>query len=123
MKEREFGWSWMEDEYVPGKPRTEHEFKESFRRAAVAQKPWTEAEFYREWAREQKKNVRISFRISSTDVMKLKALARIRGTKFRTYVTEVLKREISSEEERLANLKIKRQARGILAEEDAEPEG
>ena len=121
MREREFGWSWMEDEYIPGKPRTEHEFKESFRRAAVARRPWTEAEFYREWTQQQKKNVRISFRISSTDVMKLKALARMRGTKFRTYVTDVLKREISSEEERLATLKIKRQARSIL-EADGESE-
>jgi len=42
----------------------------------------------------------------------------MRATKFRTYVVEILKREISSEEERLASLKIKRQARATLAEED-----
>lgn len=118
MTEREFGWDWMEDEYRPGKPRTDAEFKEALRRAAFGRRPRTEMDLYREWAKEQRKDVRISVRISSTDVMKLKALARMRATKFRTYVVEILKREISSEEERLASLKIKRQARATLAEED-----
>jgi hypothetical protein len=117
MKYREFGWNWMEDEYVPGQPRTEQEFKESFRRAAMGRRPWTESDLYREWSQEQRKDVRLSFRISGADVMKLKALARIRGSKFRTYVVEILKREIASEEERLASVKIKRQARGLLDEE------
>lgn len=117
MRERHFGWNWMEDEFVPGRSRTEQEFKDSHRRAAAACRPWTESDLYREWFREQRKDVRISLRISSTDVMKLKALARLRGSKFRTYVTEILKREIGTEEERLANLKVKRQARGMLDEE------
>jgi hypothetical protein len=107
----------MENEYIPGQPRTEQEFKESYRRAAIGRRPWTEADLYREWAREQRKDVRISLRISGTDVMKLKALARMRATKFRTYMVEILKREIGSEEERLAAVKLKRQARGQLDEE------
>ena len=118
MTQREFGWNWMEDEYVPGKPRTDAEFKETLRRAAFARRPWTEADLYREWFREQRKDMRISLRISSTDVMKLKALARMRATKFRTYVIEILKREIGSEEERLANEKIRRQARATLEGEE-----
>jgi predicted DNA binding CopG/RHH family protein len=118
--EREFGWNWMEDEYYPGKPRTDQEFKDSMRRAALARRPWTESELYRDWARAQRKDIRISLRISRTDVMKLKALARMQGTKFRTHVVEVLKREIRSEEERLASLKIQRQARGLLEEEGVE---
>jgi len=118
VRQREFGWNWMEDEYRPGKPRTEKEFKDSFVRAARVGRPWTESELYREWAQEQRKDIRISLRISSTDVMKLKALARLRGTKFRTYMVEVLKREIGSEEERLAAVKIERQARGALGGEE-----
>lgn len=117
MKDREFGWSWMENEYVPGQPRTEQEFKESLRRAALGRRPWTESDLYREWSQEQRKDTRISLRISNIDVMKLKALARMRGSKFRTYVVEVLKREIGSEEERLASVKVERQARGLLEEE------
>ena len=79
MTPREFGWNWMEDEYVPGKPRTDAEFKETLRRAAFGRRPWSEADLYREWFREQRKDVRISLRISSTDVMKLKALAQARA--------------------------------------------
>jgi hypothetical protein len=44
-------------------------------------------------------------------MMKLKALARLKGKKCRTYIVETLKREIRMEEERLASAKLKRNRR------------
>jgi predicted DNA binding CopG/RHH family protein len=111
MKSYEWDWYWMEDEYRPGRPRTEREFKESIRKAAVAGKSWPEITRYLEWAETQRKDTRITLRISSTDVMKLKALARMKSAKMMTYTVDILKRHILTEEERLATAKIKRLAR------------
>jgi predicted DNA binding CopG/RHH family protein len=101
----------MEDVYRPGQPRSEEEFKESWRNAACKGQRWTEMEFYTEWARQQRKDTVVSMRMSNLDVMKLKALARMKGRKFRTYMTDILRAEIRAEEERLATEKTERQYR------------
>ena len=44
----------------------------------------------------------IVMRISGTDLMKLKALARMQDKKYQTYIGEILKREIHAQEDRLA---------------------
>lgn len=82
------------DEY-----RTEEEFKEAFRTGAL---PWTEIQRYFEWRKAELKDCQIALRISGTDLMKLKALARMQGKKYQTYLGEILKREIHSQEDRLA---------------------
>lgn len=56
-----------------------------------------------EWRRSEVKDCMIAFRISGTDLMKLKALARMQGKKYQTYLGEILKREIHAQEDRLAN--------------------
>jgi hypothetical protein len=43
--------------------------------------------------------------------MKLKALARMKGRKFRTYMVDILRGEIRAEEERLAGEKAEREYR------------
>ncbi|GEM_PF-4231981 len=79
--------------------RTEEEFKEAFRNGRLG---WSEIHRYYDWRDAEKKDGRASFRISSVDLMKLKALARIQGKKFHAYVGEILKREIHFQEDRLA---------------------
>jgi predicted DNA binding CopG/RHH family protein len=80
--------------------RTEEEFKEAFRSGAL---PWSEMHRYYEWRRGELKDTKVTLRISRTDVMKLKALARIQGKKYQTYLGEILKREIHLQEDRLAD--------------------
>ena len=111
MRTWEYNADWMEDEYRPGQPRSDKEFKAAIKNAAWYGRSEPEIRRYMVWAREQRKDMRISFRISSIDVMKLKALARMKGAKMRTYTVDILKRHIRSEEERLANGKIRRLAR------------
>ena len=65
--------------------------------------PWTEIERYIEWRKAEIKDTRINLRISATDRMKLKALARMQGKKYQTYMGEILKREIHAQEDRLAD--------------------
>jgi predicted DNA binding CopG/RHH family protein len=79
--------------------RTEEEFKEALKTGAL---PWTEIERYIEWRKAEIKDTRINLRISATDRMKLKALARMQGKKYQTYMGEILKREIHAQEDRLA---------------------
>ena len=79
--------------------RTEEEFKEALRTGAM---PWTEIQRYIEWRKAELKDFQIALRISGTDVMKLKALARMQGKKYQTYICEILKREIHLQEDRLA---------------------
>ena len=83
------------------KYRTEEEFKEALRNGAL---PWTEIQRYFEWRKSEVKDCRIEIRISSMDLMKMKALARMQGKKYQTYMTEVLKREIHAQEDRMANV-------------------
>lgn len=80
--------------------RTEEEFKEALRTGAM---PWTEIERYYEWRKAEIKDCQVALRISGTDLMKLKALARMQGKKYQTYMGEILKREIHAQEDRLAN--------------------
>jgi predicted DNA binding CopG/RHH family protein len=117
MEPESYHWYWMEDIYRPGQPRTGEEFKQSWRNASLKGQRWTEMDLYASWAKEQKKDIRVSLRMSSTDVMKLKALARMKGTKFRTYMTDIRRTEIRAEEERLANDKTERQYRRAHGEE------
>jgi predicted DNA binding CopG/RHH family protein len=79
--------------------RSDEEFKDAYKRGAL---PWSEIQRYLEWRRGELKDCRVAIRISSTDVMKLKALARIQEKKFHSYIGEILKREIHLQEERLA---------------------
>lgn len=65
--------------------------------------PWTEIQRYIEWRRSEIKDCMIGLRISGTDLMKLKALARMQGKKYQTYMGEILKREIHAQEDRLAD--------------------
>jgi hypothetical protein len=111
MEPMDYHWYWMEDVYRPGQPRSEEEFKESWRNAACKGQAWTEMELYTEWAKQQRKNALVSMRMSTLDVMKLKALARMKGRKFRTYMVDILRAEIRAEEERLAGEKAERQYR------------
>lgn len=88
---------------IPGRHReyrSEEEFKEALRTGEL---PWTEIERYIEWRKSEIKDCMIAFRISGTDLMKLKALARMQGKKYQTYMGEILKREIHAQEDRLAN--------------------
>jgi predicted DNA binding CopG/RHH family protein len=80
--------------------RTEEEFKEALKIGAL---PWTEIQRYFEWRKGELKDSLITLRISGTDRMKLKALARIQGKKYQTYIGEILKREIHLQEDRLAD--------------------
>src|SRR5258708_4992841 len=79
--------------------RTEEEFKGALKSGAL---PWTEVERYFEWRKAELKDSLITLRISSTDRMKLKSLARMQGKKFHSYIGEILKREIHLQEDRLA---------------------
>ena len=79
--------------------RTEEEFKSALRSGDLR---WTEIQRYVEWRKSEIKNCQIAFRISGTDLMKLKALARMQGKKYQTYMSEILKREIHAQEDRLA---------------------
>ena len=63
---------------------------------------WPELQAYAEWVGCEKKDLKITFRISATDAMKLKALARMKGSKYQTYMRDIVKREILLEEDRLA---------------------
>jgi predicted DNA binding CopG/RHH family protein len=89
------------DLFTGHKYRTEEEFKEALRSGAL---PWTEIQRYFEWRKSEIKDCRIEIRISSMDLMKVKALARMQGKKYQTYMTEVLKREIHAQEDRMANV-------------------
>lgn len=111
MQPYEYDWFWMEDEYRPGRPRTDQEFKEAIKKAARHGKAEPEIRRYLEWGKLQRKDAQLTMRISSTDLMKLKALARMKSAKMRTYTVDILKRHIRAEEERLANAKIRRLAR------------
>ena len=64
---------------------------------------WSEIQEYFEWRKAELKDSQIALRISSTDLMKLKALARMQGKKYQTYMGEILKREIHAQEDRLAD--------------------
>jgi predicted DNA binding CopG/RHH family protein len=79
--------------------RTEDEFKEALKSGAL---PWTEIERYFEWRKAELKDSLITLRISSTDRMKLKSLARMQGKKFHSYIGEILKREIHLQEDNLS---------------------
>ncbi|MEO6095098.1 MAG: hypothetical protein ABIW76_05290 [Fibrobacteria bacterium] len=98
MKERKSDFLWA-DIHPRRDYRTEEEFKAALRSGAL---PWTEIERYIEWRREEIKNSRMNLRISSTDTMKLKALARMQGKKYMTYIGEILKREIHLQEDLMA---------------------
>lgn len=79
--------------------RTEEQFKEALRSGDL---PWTEIHQYIEWRKAELKDCRIMLRISVADLMKLKALARMQGKKYQTYIGEILKREIHEQEDRMA---------------------
>lgn len=79
--------------------RTEEEFKSALRSGELR---WTEIQRYVEWRKSEIKDCQIALRISGTDLMKLKALARMQGKKYQTYMSEILKREIHAQEDRLA---------------------
>lgn len=79
--------------------RTEEEFKEALKTGAL---PWTEIQRYAEWRRAELKDTTLTLRISGTDRMKLKALARMQGKKYHAYIGEILKREIHMQEDRMA---------------------
>jgi predicted DNA binding CopG/RHH family protein len=80
--------------------RTEEEFKEAFRSGELG---WSEAHRYFEWRKSELKDCLVSLRISGTDLMKLKALARMKGKKYQTYMGEILKQEIHWQEDQLAD--------------------
>ena len=80
--------------------RTEEEFKEALRTGELG---WLEIREYIEWRRSEIKDCRVAIRISGTDLMKLKALARMQGKKYQTYMGEILKREIHVQEDHLAD--------------------
>jgi predicted DNA binding CopG/RHH family protein len=84
----------------PREYRSEEEFKEALRTGKF---PWTEFQRYFEWRKGELKDYQIALRISKTDVMKLKALARMQGKKYQTYIGEILKGEIHWQEDRLAD--------------------
>ena len=63
---------------------------------------WEECRRYLEWIGLEAKDKRLTFRISGTDMMKIKAFARMKGKRYMTYVREIVIREIRREEERLA---------------------
>ena len=81
------------------KYRTDEEFKEAYRTGNLS---WSEIQYYVEWRKGELKDCRITLRISGTDMMKLKALARMQEKKVYSYMGEILKREIHLQEERLA---------------------
>jgi predicted DNA binding CopG/RHH family protein len=80
--------------------RTEEQFKDALRSGDL---PWTEIHQYIEWRKAELKDCRIMLRISVADLMKLKALARMQGKKYQTYIGEILKREIHEQEDRIAD--------------------
>lgn len=63
---------------------------------------WRESQRYLEWLGLEAKDKRLTFRISGTDMMKIKAFARMKGKRYMTYVREIVIREIRREEELLA---------------------
>jgi predicted DNA binding CopG/RHH family protein len=98
MRERKSEFLWA-DIHARRDYRTEEEFKAALRSGAL---PWSEIERYIEWRKDEIKNSRMNLRISSTDRMKLKALARMQGKKYMTYIGEILKREIHLQEDLMA---------------------
>jgi predicted DNA binding CopG/RHH family protein len=79
--------------------RTEEEFKDAFQNGDLR---WSELHRYVAWRNSELKDCIVKIRISGTDLMKLKALARIQGKKYQTYMGEILKQEIHWQEDRLA---------------------
>lgn len=63
---------------------------------------WHESQRYLEWLGLEAKDERLTFRISGTDLLKIKALARMKGKRYMTYVREIVIREIRREEDLLA---------------------
>ena len=63
---------------------------------------WDETQKYLEWINAGLKDARVTTRIPSSDLMKIRAFARMKGKRYMTYVRELLTREIRREEERLA---------------------
>ena len=92
--------------------RTEEQFKEALRSGDL---PWTEIHQYIEWRKAELKDWRIMLRISVADPMKLKALARMQGKKYQTYIGEILKREIHGQEDRIAHAESDEGATGMPA--------
>lgn len=83
------------------KYKTDQELKEAYRTGNLS---WSEIQYYVEWRKGELKDCRITLRISGTDMMKLKALARTQEKKVYSYINEILKREIHLQEERMAAL-------------------
>lgn len=63
---------------------------------------WSELNAYCLWIGIEKKDMRVSMRISGTDVMKLKYVARMKGMRYQSYIRDIIKRHIRFEEERMA---------------------
>ena len=63
---------------------------------------WSELNAYCLWIGMEKKDMRVSMRISGTDVMKLKYVARMKGMRYQSYIRDIIKRHIRIEEERMA---------------------
>jgi predicted DNA binding CopG/RHH family protein len=81
--------------------RTDEDFKDAYKRGTL---PWSEIQRYLEWRKGELKDCRVAIRISLTDVMKLKELARLQEKKFHSYLGEILRREIHFQEDRLASV-------------------
>jgi predicted DNA binding CopG/RHH family protein len=99
MREKKSNFLWA-DIHSRRDYRTEEEFKAALRSGAL---PWSEIERYIEWRKDEIKDSRMNLRINSTDRMKLKALARMQGKKYMTYIGEILKREIYLQEDLMAD--------------------
>jgi predicted DNA binding CopG/RHH family protein len=80
--------------------RTEEEFKATFHKGELG---WSELHKYFEWRKSELKDSIVTLRISGTDLMKLKALARMKGKKYQSYMGEILKQEIHWQEDLLAD--------------------
>lgn len=73
--------------------KEEKEIREAFRKGEVEYLPKAEAKKYYDWAKAMAKDKLISLRISTGDLLALKAIAAKKGKKYQTYIGEILHRE------------------------------
>ena len=85
-----------------GKGRVRESLREALRTGNIRDLSWAELQAYAEWVGSEVKDIKVTFRISSTDVMKLKVLARMKRLRYQTYMRDIVRKEILLEEDRLA---------------------
>lgn len=110
------GWSWgayfLEKLHadMAGKVagRRTKGLERAMRTGSIRGLNWAELNAYCLWIGTEKKDLRISLRISGTDMMKLKYVAAMKGMRYQTYFRDLLKRHIRLEEDRMARPRTRR---------------